>query len=116
MKIATYYRCRHDDVRFYKGDLREFAARLLFEEYFAVADKENNGIDKAVYCFLIKRGASKLIEYIKTGKHAPLEMIAEFSRSSSDCEEHTLDDLLGRLSEYRNRYKNEDTRNLIGSE
>lgn len=108
MKIATYYRCRHDDVRFYKGDLREFAAQLLFEEYFSVADKENNGIDRVVYCFLIKRGASKLIEYIKTGKHAPLEIIAEFSRSSSDCEKQTLDDLLGRLSEYRNRYKNED--------
>ena len=31
MKIATYYRRCKDDVRFYKGDLRTFAAQLLCE-------------------------------------------------------------------------------------
>ena len=108
MKIATYYRCRRDDVRFYKGDLKEFAARLLFEEYFAGVDKENNGIDRLICNFILKRGVSKIIEYIKTGKHAPLEMIAEFSRSSGDCEKHSTEDLLGRLSEYRKGYINED--------
>lgn len=108
MKIATYYRCRRDDVRFYKGDLKEFAARLLFEEYFTTADKENNKIDKAIHYYLAKRGVLKIIDFIKTGKHASLEMIAEFSRSSSDCEECSLDDLLSRLAEYRRRYKNED--------
>ena len=108
MKIATYYRCRRDDVRFYKGDLKEFAARLLFEEFFEGIDKENVSVDRVVYCFIKKRGADKVVEYIKTGKHAPLEMIAEFSRSSSDCEEHSLRCLLNRISDFRNKYKNED--------
>ena len=36
MKLATYFRDRrHDDVRFFKGDLKQFAAQLLFEEYYA---------------------------------------------------------------------------------
>ena len=108
MKIATYYRCRQDDVRFYKGDLKEFAARLLLEEYFSVADKDHNAIDKAIYHFIVKRGSAKMVEYIKAGKHAPLEMIAEFSRSSSDCEEITLDALVDKLCDYRCRYKAED--------
>ena len=108
MKIATYYRCRKDDVRFYKGDLKEFAARLLFEEYFENIDKENNEADMAIYFYVVKRGSSRIIEYIKTGKHAPLEIVADFSRSSSSCEEQSLEDLLTRLSYYRTRYKKED--------
>jgi hypothetical protein len=108
MKIATYYRCRRDDVRYFKGNLKEFAARLLFEEYFESINGEKGDVDRAVYYFVMKRGASKIVEYIKTGKHAPLEMIAEFSRSSSDCEAYPLEELLKRLSGYRKRYKNED--------
>ena len=108
MKIATYYRCRKDSVRFYKGDLKEFAARLLFEEYFEGIDKEGNEADKSIYYYVAKRGTSKIIEYIKTGKHAPLEIIADFSRSSSYCKEQASDDLLERLIDYRNRYKKED--------
>lgn len=108
MKIATYYRCRGDDVRFYKGDLRNFAARLLFEEYFDGISEDESAIDNVVFNFVVKRGASKIIEYIKTGKHALLEMIAEFSRSSLDTKECTLNELLDILSDFRNRYKNED--------
>jgi len=108
MKIATYYRCRRDDVRFYKGDLKEFAACLLFEEFFEGLDKESVNIDRAIYYFVVKRGPSNVIEHIKTGKHAPLERIAEFSCSSSFCEENSLKNLLHKLSEYRKRYKNED--------
>ena len=108
MKIATYYRCRGDNVRFYKGDLKYFAAQLLFEEYFADIKKDVLAVDNVVYNFIAKRGAFKIIEYIKTGKHAPLEMIAEFSRSSLEIEECTLYDLLDTLSGYRNRYKKED--------
>jgi hypothetical protein len=107
MKIATYYRCRRDDVRFYKGDLREFAARLLFEEYFAAIDKKD-AADRAVSNFVVKRGVSAIIEYIRTGKHAPLEMVAAFSRSSGEAEICSLEVLLKRLSGFRNRYKVED--------
>ena len=35
MKIATYYRRCNDDVRFFKGDLKKFAAQLLCEEFCA---------------------------------------------------------------------------------
>ena len=108
MKIATYYRCRGDDVRFFKGDLKYFAARLLFEDYMEYIDKRESFVDKVVYNFIVKRGSSKIIEYIKTGKHAPLEMIAEFSCPSSDMKKCSVDELLGVLAGYRNRYKNED--------
>lgn len=108
MKIATYYRCRGDSVRFYKGNLKTFAAQLLFEEYRDNINKKNSTVDNAVYSFITKRGASKIIEYIKTGRHAPLGIIAEFSRSSSGVDECSIETLLAALSVYRNRYRNED--------
>jgi hypothetical protein len=107
MKIATYYRCRRDDVRFYKGDLKEFAAKLLFEEYFATINTKHVA-DRAVFNFAVKLGASAIIEYIKTGKHAPLKMIAAFSRSSADVNTCSIDILLDRLLLFRNRYKVKD--------
>lgn len=33
MKLATYYHNRGDDVLFFKGDLKVFAAKLLCEEF-----------------------------------------------------------------------------------
>lgn len=107
MKIATYYRCRHDNVRFYKGDLKEFAAKLLFEEYFSNIDS-GNIVDRAVNSFVVRQGASALIEFIKTGKHAPIEKIAAFSRSSGESSGCLFDALLKRLSVFRSRYKSED--------
>ena len=54
MKLATYYRRLEDDVRFFKGNLKEFAARLLCEEFFdEVADVS------------LGKYFPKLIEYIK---------------------------------------------------
>jgi hypothetical protein len=107
MKISTYYRCRRDEVRFYKGDLKEFAARLLFEEYFTFVDTDNTA-DRAVINFVRKCGASAIIEYIKTGKRAQLEMIAAFSFPSNGNGSCSLEILLERLSVFRNRYKEED--------
>ena len=108
MKIATYYRCRGDNVRFFKGDLKFLAAKLLFEDYFENIDTTHSLVDCAVYNFVVKQGSSKVIEYIKTGKHAPLEMVAKFSASSSDVAECTVKELLDVLSGYRKRYKNEE--------
>ena len=34
MKIATYFRRCGDDVRFFKGDLKQLAARILCEEFY----------------------------------------------------------------------------------
>ncbi|MCL1882347.1 MAG: hypothetical protein FWF81_01155, partial [Defluviitaleaceae bacterium] len=108
MKIATYYRCRGDDVRFYKGDLKLFAAQLLFEECIAVAENSGLIVDKTIHNFALKRGSAKLIEYIKTGKHAPLETIAAFSRSTNNTDECTVKELIKALVVYRDRYKKED--------
>lgn len=108
MKISTYYRCRGDDVQFYKGDLKVFAAKLLFDDYWENIDKDKSSIDNIVYNYIVKRGASKIIDYIRTGKHAPLEAIAEFSHSSSKTLSCSVDDLLATMKDYRNRYKNEN--------
>ena len=67
MKLATYYRNRGDDVRFFKGDLKVFAAKLLCEEF--LEEVKNPKLGKHV---------PKLIEHIKTGKFAPLEAIPNF--------------------------------------
>lgn len=67
MKIATYFRKCGDDVRFFKGDLREFAARLLCEEFY-----ENNKDFRLGKYFL------NMISYIRTGKQAYLEVIPNF--------------------------------------
>ena len=40
MKLATYYRTHcQDDVRFFKGDLKYFAAQLLCEEFYNEVNK-----------------------------------------------------------------------------
>lgn len=70
MKLATYFRRCNDDVRFYKGDLRVFAARLLCEEFYS----EINNVSLGRYF-------PKLTEYIKTGKYAHLDEIPGFRES-----------------------------------
>lgn len=87
MKLATYYRRLEDDVRFFKGNLKEFAARLLCEEFFdEVADTS------------LGKHFSKLMEYIKTGRYAPLDAIPDFRNS----------ELEKKVKVYRLRYKAED--------
>ena len=87
MKIATYYRRRGDDVRFFKGDLKRFAAELLFEEYL----DELGDLALGKY-------QSALIEHIKTGKLAPLDVIPDFDGT----EARSL------LKKYRARYMKKD--------
>lgn len=67
MKIATYFRRCGDDVRFFKGDLREYAARLLCEEFYA----ENKD-------YRLGKHFPNMISYIRTGKQAYLEVIPNF--------------------------------------
>ena len=68
MKLATYYRRRGDDVRFFKGDLKLFAARLLCEEFLSEVNEPKMG-----------KHVPKLIEYIRTGKISCLNIIKNFS-------------------------------------
>lgn len=80
MKLATYFRsvCK-DDVRFYKGDLKNFAAQLLLEEFFSgEVDKENLFAPEqndAAQKFW--RQEKFLLEFIKTGKNSLLEFMRE---------------------------------------
>jgi len=74
MKLATYYRKRGDDVRFFKGDLKVFAAQLLCEEFLAEVNDPKLG-----------KQVPKLIEHIKTGKFAPLDAIPNFRNSEQDA-------------------------------
>lgn len=67
MKIATYFRRCEDDVRFFKGDLRDFAARLLCEEFYE--EKKDYRLGKYF---------PNMISYIRTGKTSYLEAIPNF--------------------------------------
>lgn len=87
MKIATYFRRCGDDVRFFKGDLKKFAAQLLCEEFY-------RGISDVRF----GKYFPEMVEYIRTGKQACLYMVAD-----SDLEE-----IKSKLDVYRIRYKNED--------
>lgn len=71
MKLATYFRRCGDDVRFFKGDLRNFAARLLCEEFYSEVDDISLG-----------RYFPKLTDYIKTGKYIHLDEIPGFRKSN----------------------------------
>ena len=84
MKLATYYRKRGDDVRFFKGDLKVFAAQLLCEEFLAEVNDPKLG-----------KQVPKLIEHIKTGKFIPLNAIPHFKNSAQAA----------LLKEYRHRYR-----------
>jgi len=73
MKLATYYRDRGDDVRFFKGNLKDFAAMILCEEYLLEVQDQQQ-----------VKYYSKLLEYIKTGKYAPIDAIPEFRGSENE--------------------------------
>jgi len=84
MKLATYYRRRGDDVRFFKGDLKVLAAQLLCEEFLVEVNDPKLG-----------KQVPKLVEHVKTGKFAPLDAIQNFRNSAQES----------LLKEYRIRYR-----------
>lgn len=87
MKIATYYRRCNDDVRFFKGDLKKFAAHLLCEEFC-----------KETREFSLKKYFSKLTEFIRTGKYSSLDAVPDFR--GGEYEEI--------IKTYRRKYKNRE--------
>ncbi len=68
MKLSTYFRSRGDDVRFFKGDLRDLAVDLLFEEFW----KDNYNVALGEYTGVMR-------QHIKDGKLAPLGGIPDFA-------------------------------------
>jgi hypothetical protein len=69
MKLATYFRNRGDDVRFFKGDLRDLAVELLFEDFW----EDAHDIALGEYTTYMR-------QYIKMGKLALLEAIPNFEK------------------------------------
>lgn len=73
MKIATYHRNLGDDVKFFKGDLKDLVVDQLFEECLKKLRSIDGNINWIQKAFFIKL-------YIKTGKKKHLEML-ELERS-----------------------------------
>ena len=100
MKLATYFRqvCK-DDVRFYKGDLKDFAAQLLLEEFFYGEVDSQNLFAPAKNEAAQKFGEHEkpLLEFMRTGKSA----FIEFMRG----EDYYYEDVLRRLHA---RFNSED--------
>lgn len=86
MKIATYYRNKGDDVRFYKGNLKDFAAALLCEEYLL-----------EIYDLTQAKYTSQLIQFIKSGKYAPIDAIPGLKGTDNE----------NLLKLYRKKYRDE---------
>jgi hypothetical protein len=87
MKLATYYRDRGDEVRFFKGDLKDFAASLLLEEYLVEVDNAE-----------LAKHSSKLESFIRKGQYAPIEAIPDFVGGENEA----------LLKMFRKRYVDED--------
>ncbi len=62
MKLATYYRKCHDDVRFYKGEMRSLAAELICEDLI-------NYLDVCFPDVFWKQYYPTLFDFIKYGKY-----------------------------------------------
>ena len=84
MKLATYYKQNKDDVRFFKGDLRDLAAQLLCEKLY----KELSDSNLARYFDILRN-------YIKVGKTSILDVIPGFQDQSDNIE---------KVKKYRIRY------------
>jgi hypothetical protein len=68
MKLATYFRNRGDEVRFFKGDLRDLAVELSFEEFWTTIHDNSLG-----------EYTEQMRSYIKTGKVVQLQDIPRFT-------------------------------------
>lgn len=87
MKLATYFKSCSDDVYFFKGDLKKFAADLLCDEYLLEINDSK-----------LLKYRSNLLNYIRTGKRVNIDAINNFC--DSENEKHLLT--------FRKRFKDED--------
>lgn len=82
MKISRYFRqiCG-DDVRFFKGDLKKFAAQLLLEEFF-YSFSNNLSLfqvpDNTNPIEVFARYSDNLLNFIKVGKFSYIDSIPNF--------------------------------------
>jgi hypothetical protein len=98
MKIATYHRSLGDDVRFFKGDLKDLVVDQLFDralKKLKSIDCNINWIQKAYFIKL----------YIKTGKKENLEMLELAKCKFAPLAIQTLDEFSRKFR--RREYENE---------
>lgn len=65
MKLATYFRRRGDDVRFFKGDLRDFAAQLLAEELYHELNNPELSRHFDAFKRYVRRGTASILEDVR---------------------------------------------------
>lgn len=91
MKLATYYRMVGDDVRFYKGDMRSFAAELICDDLVA-------HLSIVFPDIFWKKYYISLLDFIKKGKYETLENENVFK----------IEGVIDAVKEYRTKYKNKE--------
>ncbi len=91
MKLATYFRRRGDDVRFYKGDMRAFAVQLVCEDLIRNLSFRFPDVCWAEYY-------PTLLNYVRLGRLKDLEGIEFF-------QDETVLDI---LKVYREKYRDQD--------
>jgi len=87
MKLATYYREQGNIVRFFKGDLKYYAASLLCDEYM-----------QEIKELKLAQHYSKFLQFIRSNNKSLVDSIVDFQNS----------DYAKLLKMYRRRFINED--------
>lgn len=91
MKLATYYRSRGDDVRFYKGDLKRLAVDLICEDLL-------NHLQILRPQVFWNKYYPVLFDFIKLGRYSVLEADPIFEEEL----------ILNAIKEYRQKYKKKE--------
>jgi hypothetical protein len=91
MKLATYYKRLGDDVRFYKGDLLDLSAALVFDDLLAVLSSIRSDV-------FWRQWTPQLIKYIRRGLTADIPGEPAFKNEMVREE----------LRLYRQKFKNQD--------
>ena len=91
MKLATYYRMKGDDVRFYKGDMKSLAVNLICEDLLEHLEREFPNVYWKDYYPV-------LFNFIKIGRFSILD----------EVEILTLDNIREIVKEYRKKYRDKD--------
>lgn len=91
MKISSYYKQLGDNVRFFKGDLKNLVITLLCEDLLKILSAAYPDINW-------KKRTPELAKFIRYGKKADIP----------DAEEFQLVDVIDIIKLFRDKYKNED--------
>ncbi len=94
MKLATYHRILGDEVRFYKGEMKDFVINCIYEKCIKQLSKINNSVNW-------KFRESEIKLYIKTKRKSVLEHILIDNKGRKILTDQTfLEDWLKHFSDY----------------